>query len=212
VEIDASYSYDPDSDDLCYHWCFSDLSVVLADGYNVNSPKIEALFPHGVTMATLTVVDRCGGVSIHDVKVTVQDTTPPAVECTTNVAALWPPNHTMRPVLLFVKPTDSCAAPGEILPIIVTISSDEPDNATGNGDGNTTGDVNFCKGYASPVLVTDQLIYVPFLEAYTGIVFLRAERAGDGDGRKYTIDVLAFDDEDNVNSTSCCVVVPHSKK
>ena len=209
VTLDGSASSDPDDDVLLYHWDVSDLSVMLDD---YESPAPTGTFPIGITMATLTVVDQRGGVSTCDVTVTVQDTTPPAVMVTTNVASLWPPNHSMRAVQIVVMATDACAEPGDILPIIVTVSSDEPDNASDNGDGNTTGDVNGSDGYTSPVTVTSMLVYNSGAQAYVGTIQLRAERADNDDGRKYTIDVMAFDDENNFNSTSCCVVVPHDKK
>jgi hypothetical protein len=196
-------------DVLLYQWDVSDLGVSLDDP---TSATPTGIFPEGITMATLTVVDQRGGVSTCDVVVTVEDTTPPEVMCTTNIAKLWPPNHTMRPVQVIVTATDVCAAPEDILPIIVTVSSDEPDNAPGGGDGNTTGDVNGSDGYAAPVVVTGMLTYSATLEAHVGTIMLRAERAGSGDGRKYTIDVAAFDDDNNMNTASCVVVVPHDKR
>jgi hypothetical protein len=43
-------------------------------------------------------------------------------------------------------------------------------------------------------------------------VLLRAEREGNGVGRKYTIDVSALDSSGNQATTSCCVIVPHDKR
>jgi FG-GAP-like repeat len=211
VMLDGSGSFDADPEDaghLIYTWHVSDAAVELD---NVSSPTPTGTFPQGVTMATLTVVDQRGGVDVCDVIVTVQDTTPPEVMVTSSLAALWPPNHTMRTVNLFVIATDVCEAPEAILPILVTVRSDEPDNAPGMGDGNTTGDVNGHDGYAAPVMILT-LTYNAPLGGWEGSIQLRAERAGDGDGRAYIVDVVALDSELNAATTSCVVVVPHDRR
>ncbi len=208
VALDGSASFDPDGTTLLFHWDVSDLSVELDDP---ESATPSGMFPVGITMATLTVTDVLGGVDTCDVLVTVQDTIPPEVMCTTNVASLWPPNHTMRNVQIMVVATDVCQEPGEILPLIVQVRSDEPDNAIGNGDGNTTGDVNFQDGYTAPVNVTSLLTYNATQGAWIGTIQLRAERAGSGDGRAYTIDAMAFDSQNHVAIASCVVVVPHGQ-
>lgn len=194
---------------LVYHWFVSDLSVVLDDP---SSPTPTGLFPIGITMATLTVADGRGGVDVCDVLVTVEDTQPPEILCTTDRASLWPPKHSMVPVTLVIAATDDCADPGEILPITVRVSSSEPDDAQGNGDGSTSGDVGGLDGYSAPVDVTDSFDYDAGTGLWTGTILLRAERAGAGVGRKYTLDVEAFDSRGNAATSSCCVVVPHDQR
>jgi hypothetical protein len=210
VTLDGSAT---DADDpaasLVYQWFVSDLSVVLDDP---SSPTPTGLFPVGITMATLTVADGRGGVDVCDVTITVEDTTPPEVLCTTDVAALWPPKHSMHAVQLVVIATDACADPEDVLPITVTVSSNEPDDATGGGDGHTTGDVNGMDGYGAPVDVTSSFSFNASLQRWDGTVLLRAERAGAGSGRKYTIDVSALDSSGNAATTSCCVIVPHDQR
>ncbi len=208
LDGNATDADDPASS-LTYTWFVSDASVVLDDP---SSPTASGVFPVGITMATLTVVDGRGGVGVRDVLITVEDTTPPEVMCTTSVAALWPPKHGLVPVALIVTATDECAEPGEILPITVRVSSSEPDNANGVGDGNTTGDVNGQDGYTAPVDVTSVFDYDASTDRWTGTVLLRAERDGTGTGRKYTLDVLAMDSHGNPAATSCCVVVPHDRR
>ncbi len=210
VTLDGSAT---DADDpaasLVYEWFVSEASVVLDDP---SSPTPTGLFPIGVTMATVTVADGRGGIDVCDVLITVQDTMPPEVMCTTNMAALWPPKHSMVPVTMIVTATDACFDPDEILPITVTVSSSEPDEATGNGDGNTTGDVNGQDGYTSPVNVTASFSYDTVNGRWAGTVLLRAERQGAGNGRKYTLDVSAMDSSGNPATTSCCVIVPHDRR
>lgn len=195
--------------DLSYQWFVSDASVVLDDP---SSPAATGLFPIGVTMATLTVADGRGGVDVCDVLITVEDTLPPEVLCTTDRAALWPPKHSMVPVTLVIAATDACVDPDEILPIVVYVSSSEPDDATGDGDGHTQGDVDGQDGYTSPVDVTGDFTYDATSGLWTGTILLRAERAGTGSGRKYTLDVEALDSHGNASITSCCVVVAHDRR
>ncbi len=200
---------DVEGDPVSFHWCVSDLDVVLDD---TEIPNPTGTFPIGVTMATLTVTDGRGGVCTSDVLVVVQDTTPPEVMVTTDVASLLPANHGMRTVTLLVTATDACAEPGEVMPITVTVRSDEPDNANGGGDGNTTGDVNGFDGFTSPVEVSALLLPGLLPGTFVATVQLRAERANSGDGRQYTIDVAAFDSAENVTTASCVVVVPHDRR
>jgi hypothetical protein len=210
VVLDGSAA---DADDpyenLSFSWFVSDESVTLDDP---TSPTASGDFPVGVTMATLTVVDGRGGYSVCDATITVQDTTPPEVMCTTNVAALWPPKHDMRQVELIVSATDACSDPGSILPLSVVLRSSEMDNAPGGGDGNTTGDTHGYDGYLMPVNVTSELTWDAPSQSWRTTVFLRAERLGSGNGRKYTIDVTAADPSGNAVETSCVVVVPHDKR
>lgn len=213
VQLDASASFDPDAGDpVLFHWDVSDLSVSLD---NPDSAAPSGMFPIGVTMATLTVADGRGGVDTCDVIVTVHDTTPPQVMVTTNIASLWPPNHTMRAVRVVVTATDATFNPGDIIPLVITVRSDEADDAPGSGDGNTVGDVNGSDGYGSTVNITPLFTFNPALGengAWEAMINLRAERAAAGDGRAYTIDVTAIDSSLNFANTSCVVVVPHDRR
>lgn len=194
---------------LHYQWFVSDATVLLDDP---SSPTPTGWFPIGITMATLSVADGRGGIAVCDVLITVEDTMPPEVLCTTDRVLLWPPQHAMVPVHVSVVASDACSDASEILPIVVRVSSNEPDDAPGGGDGHTLGDVNGHDGYAAPVDVTDELDYDPLTGTWTGTILLRAERAGSGNGRKYTIDVQAIDSSGNSSVTSCCVIVPHDRR
>ena len=213
VTLDGTGSFDLDGDDIAFKWDVSYTDVLLDDQ---ESPTPTGTFPIGVTMATLTVTDGRGGVSTCDVLVNVQDTTPPEVMVTTDVAALWPPKHDMRAVTCIITTSDVCENPDPtIIPLVVTVRSDEPDNATGNGDGNTTGDVNGSDGFTAPVDVTSLFSFDANLGddgAWVATIQIRAERDGTGDGRAYVIDVIAFDTIGNVVTTSCVIVVPHDRR
>jgi uncharacterized repeat protein (TIGR01451 family) len=99
---------------------------------------------------------------------------------------LWPPNHKLENVTVNYQVTDNCPLPPNSCTLSVT--SNEPIN--GKGDGNT-----------SP----DWII----LDAHH--VQLRAERAGNGNGRIYTITITCIDSGGNSSSQSVSVNVPHDQ-
>src|SRR5215475_1378562 len=96
---------------------------------------------------------------------------------------LWPPNHKMVPVTLSYDISDNCDA--GLIPII-TVSSNEPVNGT--GDGNTCPDWQVIDAHH---------------------VLLRAERSGNGSGRIYTITLTVTDSAGSSSSSSVIVRVPH---
>lgn len=208
VTLDASGSSDPDGDALTYEWSVP--TGVILDDPTSSTPT--GLFPIGVTTATLTVIDGNGGLDCDDVVITVVDETPPEVACTTDLAALWPPNHNMIPIMVSVAATDHCTAPENLVLGLVTIQSNEPDDGGGLGDGETVGDVDGEDGYTAPVDVTDLLVFNPQTNCFEGLVFLRAERDDAGFGRTYSINATVLDTFDNLAETSCVVIVPHDRR
>ncbi len=208
LEGSAADADDPHST-LTYRWEASDHDVVLVPA---DQSFALGLFPFGVTTATLTVADGRGGVTTCDVSVVVQDTTPPQVQCSTSTSMLWPANHKMVGVTVFVHATDACWNPAAILPLTVTVRSNEPDDAPGGSDGATTGDVAGQNGYATPIDISNQLNYSPLFHLWWGTIQLRAERSDAGPGRAYSIDVKAIDASGNVATTSRVVVVPHDRR
>ncbi len=207
VTLDGTGSSDPDGDPLTYQWNVP-ASIVLDDP---TSATPMGLFPIGITLATLTVTDGNGGLDVDDVEITVADTVPPEVACTTDIMALWPPNHNMENIQVFVDATDNCTNPDNLILLSVTAASSEPDDAPGGGDGKTTGDVNGADGFTAPVDVTSLFAYNASTASFEGTISLRAERAGSGSGRTYSITADVVDTSGNLATTSCVVVVPHNK-
>ncbi|MBI5648788.1 MAG: T9SS type A sorting domain-containing protein [Ignavibacteriae bacterium] len=106
-------------------------------------------------------------------------------------ATMWPPNHTYHTFTLaqlLSSVTDDCDTNPEV--VITSVSSDEPEDAQGGGDGNTVDDIVIAADCQS--------------------VDLRAERKGNGNGRVYTIHILAKDYSNNWTQATCTVTVPHN--
>ena len=128
--------------------------------------------------------------SVHLGLTAPQDVTPPDISVTVSPDTLWSPNHKMVDIVATVTVSDICdAAPTMVL---TSVTSDEPDDAKGNGDGKTVDDIQGAD------IGTEDYEFQ-----------LRAERAGKGDGRVYTITYTATDASGNSASASATVVVPH---
>jgi len=98
---------------------------------------------------------------------------------------LWPPNHKMVDVTIDYTVVDPCPNT-----CVLTVSSNEPINGT--GDGNTSPDWQVIDAHH---------------------VLLRAERAGNGSGRIYTIDITCTNDTNKLSSTKTLTVeVPHDQR
>lgn len=148
------------------------------------------LFPAGETVVTFTATDGSGNSASCSATVTVIDTLPPAIAVELNRTVLWPPNHKFHDIVATVSVTDACDPEAGFE--LVSIESNESPN--GRGDGHTQPDVR------------DESIGEP------DVTFaLRAERAGPGDGRVYTITYRAFDASGNEAFASAEVRVPHDR-
>jgi hypothetical protein len=109
---------------------------------------------------------------------------------TADPALLWPPNHSLRPVELRWTASDLCdPAPAVQL---VGVHGSEPDDAPGDGDGETIGDIVGAGSGAAPASI-----------------LLRAERDGAGQGRIYEVIGRATDSSGNSIPGIGVVTVPH---
>lgn len=123
------------------------------------------------------------------------DTTPPDLAVSVSPATLWPPNHEMVEIAVTIEVSDDYDRFPEVK--LESVTSNEPDDAPGGGDGHTTQDIQ-----TTEVWDSEQHKMVDKIS-------LRAERAGKGDGRIYTITYSATDFSGNTSTTSAIVTVPY---
>jgi hypothetical protein len=143
-------------------------------------------YPLGTTNVLLTVTDPRGATSQAWGSVTVVDATPPSVSAATATPnSMWPPNHQMFDVAVSYTAGDNCGPVTSVL----TVTSNEPINGTGDGDTAPDWQV---------------------IDAHN--VRLRAERSGKGSGRVYTITVTTTDGAGNQTVSTTTVSIPKSQK
>ncbi len=194
VVLDGSASSDPDStpgtnnDIVSFEW-FLDLGMPTQASLGTGK-VLSVTLPLGTHTIGLRVTDSQGSTDTAATVVTVRDTTPPSLALSTDATVLWPPNHRLVAVHPAWQVSDLCdpAATARL----VTVASSEPDDAPGDGDGRTTGDVAGAD------------IGTPDTE-----ILLRAERSGEGTGRTYELAYSATDASGNSSSALALVTLPH---
>jgi hypothetical protein len=137
---------------------------------------------------TLRVTDAAGLTSTDDVDINVVDTLPPSVELSFAPSRLWPPNHK----LVHVHANLIVHECGTYTVTLESVTSSEPDN--GLGDGDTTDDI---QGVDLGTADVD--------------FDLRAERAGGGSGRVYTVTYRVADNDGVETIATGQVLVPHDQ-
>jgi hypothetical protein len=169
--LDGSGSSDPDGDDLTYSWTDGDGNEV---GTTVDPTVAVSL---GDNTFTLTVDDGNGETSTDEVTITVEDTEGPTITLSSTAIELASPNHeyhTVNVTDFVTSVSDDCNSDLSVSSVVITsVTSDEPENANGGGDGNTVDDIVVGEDCQS--------------------VDLRAERDGNGNGRVYRIHVIVSD-------------------
>jgi hypothetical protein len=190
VTLDGTGSRDPDGDLLSLNWVqLSGPPVILSDPSSP-APSFEApLVDLGGTAMIfhLVVDDGLGGINSDEVTINIRNINDPP-NCglaRANPGIVWPPNHGLVPIGMtnLTDPNNNSFA--------ITwlgVTQDEPLN--GLGDGDTSPDA----------VISD------------GLVMVRAERAGGGDGRVYQITYQAEDSFGESCMGTVTVCVPHSKK
>ena len=149
-------------------------------------PPPGSVFPKGTTTVTVKATDASGNTATGTFTVTVEDKENPVI---TNISAipstLWPPNHKMVDVTVNYNVSDNCS---QAPTCTLSVASNEPIDGTGDGD-------------TSPDWVIVDAHHVK----------LRAERAGSGNGRIYTITTACTDASGNPSSQIVTVPVPHDQ-
>lgn len=184
--FDGSGSVDPDANDtLTYSW-------VDANGVVVSSaPGFSLPLAVGSYHYTLRIHDAAMAYSTTEVWFDVPpDTTPPVINVASDELCLWPPRHDVVLIPLGeggldATATDECGTPDLR---IESVSSSEP--ADGLGDGTTSPDVSWG----------------------ASALCARAERSGTGDGREYSVVLVATDAAGNESTVTVVVRVPHDRR
>jgi hypothetical protein len=155
-------------------------------------------FPVGTTTVSCTATDALGNTASCSFPIIVNNEgsegePTPGLDLGTE---LWPPNHKYVDISL-----SDCAGPaqdscgGELPPdefgTIFRVSSDEVEDANGNGDGRTCDDI--------------------VISADGKSVRVRAEREGTSDGRVYTVHYAIESPSGESAQSACHVYVPHDQ-
>jgi len=186
VRLDGSASTDPNNDITTYEW-FEHFGA--ADQVLLGTGKtLTVNLAVGSHTITLRVTDATGKTSTDEVVVDVVDTAPPLVDLHSSPTTIWPPNHKMVNVHVNAQISDC----GPVTVTLVSVTSSEPDNGTGDGD--TAGDI---QGVEFGTADFDFQV--------------RAERAGGGPGRLYTAVYRVVDAGGLETTATVLIAVPHDQ-
>ena len=156
----------------------------------------EGPYPLGETSVTLTVTDDEGATSECTALITVIDDTPPTISATTEAFLLKQNNHKYETFGLEdfdIMISDNCSDLNMSDAKIVRVTSDEPEDIVDpldDPDGSTLNDM----------VITDDC----------QSVMVRKERAGTGNGRVYTVELMVTDGSANSATTHVLILVPHN--
>jgi len=147
-------------------------------------PRPAVRLPPGVSTISLIVDDGQAASEPDTLRVTVRDTLPPGIEIAATPAVLWPPDGRLAPVAIALRVADRCDANPSVQ--LLEVASSEP-------------------GAGRPG--------VWLSGAETGAddraLSLRADRAGNGPGRVYTLTYRATDASGNAALARANIAVPH---
>ena len=156
------------------------------------NPPSGSTFGGGNTTVTCTAVDASGNTNSCTFTVTVRDTAPPVITLKPAITVMEN-NHkyrTFRVTDFVASVSDACGGVAAANCVISKVTSDEPDDVPGPGDGNTRDDIKIASGCKS--------------------VQLMQERDGTKNGRVYKVTLKVKDAAGNVGEAVARVNVPLS--
>ncbi|MCL4249219.1 MAG: VCBS repeat-containing protein [Anaerolineae bacterium] len=187
VNVSGTWTDPAANADAPYAWMW-DLAGSVQSGSSAYGETATATTSYpleGQYTLTFQVTDKDGGTGSDTLIVTVQNQTPVCDVALPSLDFLWPPEHQMMDVSI-LSVTDPEGDPVAIT--IMSIYQDEPTNGLGDGDTSPDG-----QGIGTPIAT------------------VRAERAGDGNGRMYHISFSADDGHNGVCTGSVLVGVNHDQ-
>jgi alpha-tubulin suppressor-like RCC1 family protein len=188
---------DFDGDALSYNWTLDSTDFFSGNVETYYGGEPIELPTHYINNLDLgeyqfivTVSDGITTPQYDTVKVTVIDTTAPALAPIADSYILWPPNHKMIDVVIESNANDNS---GEYT-LSASISSNEPVEEKKND--------KHAPDWTDPVVdqTTGQINFQ-----------LRAERLGKGSGRTYIVSVKAEDQSGNSSNVDVQIIVPHNQ-
>ncbi len=202
IQLDGSQSGGAESATLSFHWT-TDCPGGSFDDPSAARPVLT--IPDTESDLTCSVTLEVGdgaNTATCGAAVVVGSMAPPIIEVAPLIT-LWPPNHHYRAFTLADCVADVASPCGGVIDVnaagrILSIYSDEPEDAKGTGDGATLDDIVI-------------LGSTSFL--------LRAERAGGargrgyqpGNGRVYGVEFTVSDVAGNTSTATCKFGVPHDQ-
>jgi hypothetical protein len=188
----STHTYTANTDATTFEWSVTGGTI---NGDNTGTSVSVTAGGAGTMAVSVEVTDgttNCSNSVTQEV--TVEDTEAPVITATANPITLWPPNHqyvTISASQCVTAVTDNCAKLSSSDVVITQVTSDEPEDAKGGGDGNTKNDMVIAANCQS--------------------VQLRSEREGGGNGRVYTIHLSVSDGNGNSGAATCLVTIPKSQ-
>jgi hypothetical protein len=150
-------------------------------------PAGDPRFTLGSNQVQFVVSDGVNPAVTVTATVMLQDTTAPTIAPTSSLNMLWPPNGKLVPITIWANDADNGGG-GIVLTASVQCSEND--------------------GLAEPDSIIDSIDNT----AGTIALSLRAERAGSGDGRIYTVTITATDSSANQSVATVDIRVPHDKR
>ena len=178
---------------------WNNTDVVIAFSTDDNLSGIADVMPQSPLMlsaegsgvvALVSVSDAAGNTAVFTSPAVNIDKTAPSLSCSAAPSVLWPANHKLVPVTVDVTFTDTLSGPATFE--LSAAASSEPD--TGLSGGDKPEDI---QGFA--------------IGAGSTSGALRAERAGNGPGRTYSLGYTGWDSADNSATCGTDVSVPHDQ-